>query len=229
MKNYCLGEFLTAGILVSIFMTACTTRNPVAPKDAFQQTSVPANNVTIVDDFEDNNTLNELGGSWFVYTDQANGGNSRIFPNPLQVASGSGQGALGSSYYISVTGTVTTQYAYGFVGVGTNLSATPSVALDLSIYQELVFYIKGDGQRYRLSLVSANIHDSDYFGTAIPTSAQWQKIVLPLTASNFVQQGFGAPESFLASLKEVTGFQWQTIGQSMPAIAFSLDQIQLNK
>lgn len=244
-KSFLLIISFLVFIVIPFLVSSCTKKNPVAPAGLFPNpfisatptptvTPVPVPSATVVVDNceETAKTTNQLvpAGYWYTYNDHGDGGTSTIYPqpspSPFYKTSDPGNGANGSDGYVRVTGTVTTVFAYGYAGLGTGLAPAPGV-FDLSKYQGIVFYVKGDGKTYRFKIESPDITDSDQFGYNFTTTGAWQKITLPFNTSTFTQSGFGTPKNLLDSLVSAKGIQWQTIGQPLAAFELEVDDIYL--
>jgi hypothetical protein len=221
-------------LLVGGVFFGCTKRNPVAPDNTFSSTPtatpVVSTNLTLVDDCETQTSQNKLGGSWFVYDDLGNTGTSRVYPKPFQMTLNIGQGALASNGYAGITGTVTTAFVSGFIGMGTNLAPASGI-VDLSGYQGIRFFVKGDGKSYSLKIQTAStiIKDFDYFQINFTTSNIWEEHIIPFSTAFFSQQGFGVKVDFALAIQNVQGIQWQTIGQPLSSVELKVDNIYLYK
>lgn len=94
-------------------------------------------------------------------------------------------------------------------------------SVDVSPYQALRFWAKGDGTPVRVLLESADIKDSDYYQTIVTPDAEWRQYILPLT--QFRQRGFGAAIPFSAvALKAVVWLNAEATGKAM---TLALDQV----
>jgi endoglucanase len=228
MRKIC---WLLIAILLLPIAGGCTKRNPAAPANLFMQAATPvptpASNLVLIENGEDGDNQNALGGYWYSYDDSANGGTSVVVPKPFIMTISPGNGANGSAGYVAITATVTTTYTYGFVGVGTGMSATSGGLIDLSAYQGLRLFIRGNGKQVRLNLKSGNITDSDFYGAVITATAAWQMIDLPFTSAVFRQQGFGIARPLADSLRNVTDLQWQSVGQPITQFDLQLDELYL--
>jgi hypothetical protein len=214
-----------------VLANGCTKRNPAAPADAFvlTPTATPVTpNLLLIDDCETATVINKCGGAWYVFNDAGNGGTSQVVPNPFQMTLLTGQGAQGSNGYAGITGTVTTAFVFGFIGMGTAL-APANGKVDLSQYQGVRFFVKGDGKTYSLKIQTSNITDYDYYQVIFSTTGAWEEKILPFTDAIFKQGGFGTPVSFLQAEQSATGFQWQTVGQPFSSVELEIDNIFLYK
>ncbi|NTV53521.1 MAG: hypothetical protein HGA76_11000 [Candidatus Firestonebacteria bacterium] len=138
----------------------------------------------LVDNFEDGDNQNALGGWWYAYNDSIG---SHIYPNPFVVTHNAGNGAQGSNYFAQTTGNLVSDPVnyQNYVGMGTGLAPLVTTAVDLNQYTGLRLWVRGDGQIYRLKIVSKNIADRDYnfwgFNYSAPNGS-WQQISIPWTS-----------------------------------------------
>lgn len=216
IQGLCAGTVLLLGLLLPAAAQAGSTLNisiglGVNDFDGY----------LVLDDAEDGDQINLLGGLWYGYDDRWNGGTSQIQPTPFAVTADAGHGAWNSDHYIRITGTVTTDYPYGFIGLAAPLNYEGTTA-NLNEYKGLWFYAKGDGKTYRVRIKSSNVTDYDYYGyTFTPMTAGWQEYIVPFT--QFTQEGWGAVCDRTASLAAAEEIQFQTVGQPWPTVELQLD------
>ncbi|MBN1761221.1 MAG: hypothetical protein JW863_23050 [Chitinispirillaceae bacterium] len=122
--------------------------------DTIRTTSVPA---TVLDDFENRDGFNSLtpllgGGSWFAYTDTADGGNSTILPteDPGLVAAidSTSDAYRGSSLHCTFNIDLSFSAPYALIGVDISGSKDADVKrswFDLTGMTALSFMAKGTG------------------------------------------------------------------------------------
>jgi len=184
--------------------------------------SPEAGKAVLINDFEGGSSQTPFGGSWFSYNDAANGGDSIVKPNPFGPIKG--DGANGSSYFAQMTGTVTTKFQYGFIGIGCDIVSNLSV-MDISSYNGIKFFTRGDGKSYSVKLRTTNIKDFDYFSYTFTAPEKWQEVKIPL--KSFKQEGWGQKKILSDSLKFFNGIQFQTIGQPISSVRLEIDDIYL--
>lgn len=101
----------------------------------------------LIDDCEDGDTQNLIGGHWFNYDDKGSSGNSTVSPYPFEMSSG---GAPNSSKYCAyMSWTLGNAIQYPYVGLGMNF--IDNGVYDLSEYDGISFYFKGN-QPYQFIL-----------------------------------------------------------------------------
>ena len=180
----------------------------------------------IIDNLEDADNANELGGYWYTYNDIADGGSSQVSPGVDNFSPTPG-GANGSNYSAGITGNVTSQFQYGYIGMGTNLNSNNNNSIDLAQYTEIEFWAKGDGKQYRIKLPSLQIEDYNDYGYNFTATPQWSRYVVSF--SNLTQENRGPQTVWVnknLALSQVTDIQWQTVGQPHNSVELAVDDIR---
>jgi len=181
-------------------------------------TNTPTNTATItptpgpgfiLDDFEDNNTVNELGGPWYKYS----AATSNNFAFRLETP-----GNVSPAYAAHVTGTVN---AGDYGGFGTNLDAGADVPVDLSAYEGIEFYIKGNSTSTWMQFTQPSITDYDYFGKVINVTAAWTKVTV-LFSEMLPRSG---TVSVPLTVNEIVAIQWANNGEG--AFDIQIDDVKL--
>jgi hypothetical protein len=183
----------TLTVLLLVFTASCKKKSASSP-----ESPVPTPVATmfafplVIDDFEDGDNNNMLGGSWFIYDDKVFGGG-----NTVSAYNTSGiNGANGTSKSIGVQGTgghITTMIPdsasgyYGYVGLYTTFTAQTSFIGSSGIK----FYIyKYGGLTSSSNFVNvwlgsgyeaANNINAHYRASVNVTSYGWQQITIPWT------------------------------------------------
>ncbi|MEZ4615118.1 MAG: carbohydrate binding domain-containing protein [Caldilineaceae bacterium] len=106
------------------------------------------------------------------------------------------------------------------VGIGRTLNPN-GVPVDVSPYQALRFWAKGNGVPVRIILETAGIADADYYQTVFVPSSEWQQYVIPV--SHFQQHGFGKPTAYTGT--DVKAILWLNADNSGLPLALALDQV----
>lgn len=204
-----------AGSRVRSETTDTIARNP-APPEGYRVGA-------LVDDLEDRNRFNEFGGTWFTYSDRAEGGDSRVVPSRVfQPRSG----GVGESRLIAqITGEVTDTYPDGYIGIGMDLNNSNQNPRDLTQYDAISFWAKGDGKPYRFKIYSAKTPDYDDYGYNFTPTQQWKHFVIDF--SELEQEGWGTPVDRQTALRKALKIQWQTIGQPHNSVRLAVDNIYL--
>ncbi|MFO7868651.1 MAG: carbohydrate binding domain-containing protein [Bacteroidales bacterium] len=225
---------IEAGDVMSISYTPGTIQSTedVAMESFSNQTVTNrlAGNSTLVDDCEDMDNLNELGGAWFTYTDVDNAGTSTIDPQTSDTVdfTMTEDGANGSGYAAEVTYTLGETWGTDdndpFVGIGTQLGEDET-PMDISGATGISFYHKGDACVLEIYLPDNLGTDANYDTYAVPVSSHTDWTKVELAWSDFSQAGWG--DSYDLDLTEVYKFQWKISDEPTTAGAVAIDYVVL--
>jgi hypothetical protein len=149
---------------------------------------------------------------WNGFDDKANGGSS-TFTKATTMETVGGKEVVA----VAVTGTVTTKYQYGFVGLAAD--PTPETLKFIKTSKGIRFQAVGDGQKYRVMLATSNITDYDYYNFVF-TAPKGTPVTVDVPYTKLTQQGWGAKKKFDTTL--ITKVQFQTIGQPLPSFTFKI-------
>ncbi len=198
-------------------LVACDDASPSAPTVA---TAEPALDL-VIDDFEDGDQINSLGGTWYTYTDADSGGVSRFeIPSGSATAlSASGEG-FQSEHALSVEFSFDQgQLSYDpYVGIGSSVGGA-SAPLDLSGYSTLQYSYRGNAHTVRLE--TTDVTDYDVHGVAVAASSSWKTVELPLNL--FSQEGWGTPVAFDPS--HITALSFHIRGATDQSGSLSIDDL----
>lgn len=208
---------IAPAIVTACGMTSIAQTGRSVPPPPEGQTSV------LVDDLEDGNRFNQFQGTWFTYDDRNQGGDSKVIPEGYSAFTASPGGPDGSSLTASIKGKVTTTYQYGFLGMGTDLHS-PNDPVDISQYNAIEFWAKGDGKSYRMKLRSPVTGDYDDFGYNFAPTDEWTRYVV--TFDQLKQEGWGKKVNSDQALSQVISITWQTINQPHDSIDLAVDNIR---
>ncbi len=158
---------------------------------------------------------------WFSFNDETDGGKS---VSTLELGPALAEGGPCSLRW---SGKVTTDYEYGYAGIGLDLGSTT-----LSGYKGMVFKVRGDGAAYRVKLPMQsqlaqnefNFHGADL--KCGDGSTSWKTVTLDLAS---LQQEPGWGKSVKLDLADVGKIQMQTKGQPLPAFACEIGALSLVK
>jgi endo-1,4-beta-D-glucanase Y len=183
----------------------------------------------LLDDCEDGDGINNWGGPWFTYDDSGNSGTSYVVPRPGSAFTMAAGGAASTAYAARITGYVTTDYAYGFIGMGTgtNPNSGSDKGLNCSGFLGIRFWAKGTATSFDIKLVaisSVKTGGDDYKFTFNVTNT-WQQY--QLFFSSFTQEGWGTAVNKTTVLQNLKNIQWQTRGQPWAYIELWVDQIEM--
>jgi len=129
----------------------------------------------LVDNCDDGDIQNLWGGTWSTYGD----GVSDYYPLAMNVMVCDG-GALGSSCYAKVTGTVAAS-SWGF-GLNCPLNSTWA-PMDITMYDGVDFYFKGEPSQKRI-IFSASSTQGDYahYGYDFTSNTFWTRYTIPFSS-----------------------------------------------
>ncbi len=181
----------------------------------------------IIDDLEDGDRFNYFQGTWFIYDDRYSEGNSSTVPTAYSEFIPENGGPLGSTKYANFRGKVTSKIPDGYVGIGMDLNPNNNQSRNLSEYDAIEFWSKGDGKLYHLKIHSKATPDYDDYGYKFQTSSEWQRHIIPF--SSLTQEGFKNPTSLEEALSTALKIQWQTVGQPHDSVDLAIDNIRLLK
>ncbi|MFW5850694.1 MAG: glycosyl hydrolase family 8 [Bacteroidota bacterium] len=187
-------------------------------------------NSTLVDDCEDMDNTNELGGAWYTYSDADNAGTSIIDPLTSETVdfTMTEGGANGSEYSAEVTYTLGETWGADdndpFVGIGTQLGEDET-PMDISAGTGISFYHKGDACVLEIYLPDNLGETANYDTYAVPVSAHttWTKVEYAWT--DFAQAGWG--DVYDLVLTEVYKFQWKISDAPATEGAVAIDYVVL--
>ncbi|MCK9561446.1 MAG: CIA30 family protein [Bacteroidales bacterium] len=180
-------------------------------------------NETILDDCEDGNELNNVGGIWFTFNDQKDqegacqsGSKSTVTPltsssNPF-VMSSSG---YNSDYAVKATYTLGTNYTPydggscaswtnpAYIGIGTWVDKVETNTMDWTSGIGVKFWYKGPACAFQV--IIEEVEDYCFHKKDIPASANWTEVTV--LWSDLAQPTWGVQKTF--SAKHVQKLQWQ--------------------
>lgn len=224
--------FKTLALVAFLGLGACQAPEPVPPPppspvattEASPASPTDAPTGKLLDDFEDKNPANALGGGWFTYADKELGGDSQV--SAFEVAAG---GANASGAAGKMSGKVTKTYPYGFITVATSLDEGGK-PVDLSVYKGISFWAKGDGKPIRLSFHSPAVKDYNYYSYVFTPTTEWQRFDVPfdqLTQEDWKDKLVSVPKAEV--LAQVTHIGWTTfpLGEPREFTRLELDDVQL--
>ncbi len=198
-----------------------------------------AGNSTILDDCEDGNGVNQMGGAWFTYDDHEatdagvlKPGASIVTPktssaSPYVMADGGADGSLKSAYVHFVLDKDKWVYS-PFIGLGLTLNPEGTMQ-DLSTGTGISFWYKGDPCRFQLKIDGIG-GGADYGIPIVPASAttweffsfDWADLTQPSWANNNVP----APWTAVLGTK-IIQFAWHKEGADELEGDFTVDHVQI--
>ncbi len=179
--------------------------------------SDPETDVSLIDDFEDGNSLSNIPSQWLIYTDQGASGAS-VVSGPQGSSSFVAAPGRESSYAASLEFTLARgDYQYEpFVGIGVPISA----AANAPSYEGISYWYKGAAHVVRFE--TSNITDYDFHVMRVPAAASWTKVTIPFAA--LAQEGFGSVVAWDPKLLNV--IKWHVVGADGTTGSFALDDVR---
>jgi len=171
-------------------------------------------------------------GFWYSYDDIPAGGSSRVLPASDKPFIMSSPGFTGKGECARMTGVVTKDFEFGFIGMGYYLSPMNlRKSFDLSAENGISFWQKGDGKSYRVKLVSTHDEfinrDSDnQFGFDFKTTPDWQKVEIPFKNLN-QQPGWGSKVQINKAISMIKEIQFMTLGQPHASVELWIDSLTI--
>jgi len=157
----------------------------------FTNTPAQQSPSVLIEDFEDGNTSNSLGGYWYTFNDNQSGGKSRISQQPWQkafVTTGGheSQGMLQADVTLEKAAYQWSPY-YAF---GTSVAKTAS--LNPSSFAGISYWHKGVAHKFLVDI--PDITDYDNYQIRVPASDVWTLVTIDF--SMLTQEGWGKKVPF---------------------------------
>jgi len=149
---------------------------------------------------------------WSLFDDKGDNGSSKI-SRKSEIVNIDGNDVLS----VTLTGTVTTKFQYGYAGA--TADGDPAVIEALKSASAITFKTKGDGKTYRVRVETSNVTDYDYFGFVF-TAPKGKAVEVTVPYSKLKQEGWGAPKKFDAANAKKVSFQ--TVGQPIESFEFTI-------
>ncbi len=192
--------------------TATKTNTPVyspTVTPTITNTSTPVSGI-MVDDCENTGTNQNLwGGWWYTYADS----NSTI--------TGGKQTPGGPETTIGKYVASGNKVSGGYAGIGTNL-ASGGAEVDLTLFEGIQMYIKGDGTAVNIAIVTGNfseIPDYNNWQYTVTTTSNWQLIQIPFSSFTIP---YGTYRTF--DLTRAEDIQWKI--DSTGVFNIEIDDVQ---
>ena len=144
----------------------------------------------------------------FYYTDSDNGGSSE------------NTGSYDNGIF-TLKGVVTTQYQYGFIGGG--FEVTTDMKNLLMVAKGIKFKAKGNGKSYRCRFESNKVKDFDHFGYIFKTSEEEKEITILF--NKLSQEGWGSSVTF--NQIDVFQISFQTVGQPHDSVFLEVYDMEI--
>ncbi len=156
-----------------------------------------------------------IDGTWFYYNDEGNKGTSKIIINNRETKDFSfiDEKINGVNKKVAeLAGVVTTDFQYGFLGMGVNLPA--KMLEELKKAKGIKFKAMGDMKDYRVRVETGDITDYDYYGKVFDASEKPAEVIIMF--NKLTQEGWGKKAKF--DPDKVTNITFQTVGQPLDSV-----------
>lgn len=164
--------------IVKVWKIGQEISRPKAPKTA--AAAAPAAQVPAtgeISNFDDGTLKGSFGSGWQESTDKLAGGVSVV---QKEVVVG---GAAGTAKSLAISGEVKTGFAYPWAGLMFLPGAAPMAPANLSAFQGVSFWIKGDGRAYQLMLFATHLGRMPAV-KSFTAGPDWTQITVPFTELN---------------------------------------------
>lgn len=185
----------------------------------FVNTNAQQSSNVVIEDFEDGDTKNNLGGYWYSFDDNQGGGKSHLKQQVWQEGFTKAGGYQSPGMFKVGVFLDKGSYQWSpYYAFGTNLDKTAT--LNPSHFAGISYWHKGVAHKFRVD--TPEIEDYDYYETPVPASAEWTLVTIEFSMLN--QGGWGKKTPL--NLDNYVKLVWnlnETSGD------FQIDQITLVK
>lgn len=164
----------------------------------------------------------KVTGDWYYYNDSNDGGSSKIIidGSPTTKFSKKTRKIGGSEQSVALLeGKVTTDFEYGFIGMGIKLDENAKGAIKKA--KGIRFKAKGKNT-FRCKLETTNVGDYDYFGKNFTAGSSVKTVEVRFDKVS--QEGWGASKSF--SPANVVQISFQTVGQPIADVSLAVYDLE---
>ncbi len=113
----------------------------------------------------------------------------------------------------------------GWVGMAMTLNPN-DLPIDVSQYQALTFFAKGDGKSYRVNIETKAVRDvesTDFHQFVFTTSSEWRQFVIPL--SLFSQRGWDPTKLVSLTAEDIISVAWASVGDPLESVELAIDRV----
>lgn len=128
----------------------------------------------LVSNFDSGRPAAAFGSGWATSTDALMGGKSTA---EMKVVSGGAEGSKGS---LQITGNIASGTAFAWAGAMFSPGPTPFAPADLSAWNSISFWAKGDGRIYRVMVFSSNLGRTPAVVSFVGNSS-WKRFTFPFS------------------------------------------------
>lgn len=184
---------------------------------------VNASSSVLIDDCNDGNNINALGGQWFTYTDIADAGKSTVTPASASFTmTGAGYNGSAKSAQITFVLDAGSCTYCPFVGIGFNTTAAET-ALDMTGTTGVSFYHKGAGFIPAIAL-STITNYQNFEAPAVPTHTDWTLVTI--NWNTLSQPDWGTSNKYVSwDASKITKMQFK-VTSAAAGTSLQLDDIK---
>lgn len=203
---------------------------PITLHSGYNTVDLPLGNIrdTVVDievnGFKDRAYIGS--GYWYAFKNEGGGSTSSVTLTPTDQNCALTSNLTARDLVLAgcpqMTGSVGSD---GWVGVARTLNPN-DLPVDVSQYQALTFFAKGDGKSYRVNLETASVRNAgsaDFHQFVFTATPEWKQFVIPLAV--LAQQGWDANKMVPFTGKDVISVAWMAISAPHESINLSLDRV----
>jgi hypothetical protein len=210
--------------LVLVLLTGIAIPAIAAKKDTKKATdqepaSIVEKDIASLEKFDSGSLESDFGkGLWQTTDDKASGGNSKA---NLSFTEGfKTKKALRMDYELGAA------FQYSYVQLKEAFTAS-SNGIDISAYNSVSFWIKGNGSKVRVQIATKDVSDYDYHNYVIASvPSEWKQYRIPFTSC--LQEGWGTKKEL--NLSSIVAIQIQTASATAGEKGWiALDNVVLSK
>jgi endoglucanase len=185
----------------------------------FESTAQQSTPSVLIEDFEDGNTHNSLGGYWFSFNDAANGGKSHLKQTNWEkgLVTTGGHESSGMLHVDVVLDKGTYQWS-PYYAFGTSIEDPETV--NPSAFAGISYWHKGVAHKFEIN--TEEVTDWDYYQMLVPASNEWRLVTIDFAMLN--QNGWG--KKVVLNLNNAVKFVWNLNETSG---SFQIDDIRFVK
>jgi endoglucanase len=148
--------------------------------------SVAQQSTPLIENFEDGNTQNSLGGYWYSYNDNTSGGKSQLKQEPWQKAFVNTGGHESSGMLQTDVMLDKGSYKWSpYYAFGTTINK--NAAFNPSSFAGFSYWHKGVA--HKIEINTSEISDYDYYQTSVAASDEWKLVTIDFSV--LTQEGWG--------------------------------------
>jgi hypothetical protein len=162
----------------------------------------------LIDDCEDGDTENNLGGHWYNFDDSGSGGNSTVSPKPFSMTQ---NGYNNSNYCAYMSWKLGNAIQYPYVGLGTNFN--DNGVYDISKYDGISFKFKGN-KAYQVMLrmpTDGTQNGWASYRVQFSSSSEWVEKTFLWKDFSLPNWSPNKPEDYPLDLTQISGLNFQPV------------------